>query len=332
MRAGNLWRLGGVLALLASAAWADAAADLDAAISLYDLKKSEQAVRALRAVLASSDATGPVRARAHLYIALALSKLGENVGATASFIDAFTLDPLLPLPFGTRPEVVSRAEALRAETQAKIEARADLAEWNTPTEVPPQPPAPLPPADPAFPAPPLAVAEAPLPPVEVPVQPALPPAPAPAPIVQQAPREKPTNPDDGIHFGAGMRFLYNPLDELIGPGAEFSFGSQSGGRQLAVLLTLFPGRQWGVGAAARIMFGPVIKRWRIEFGFDFGAILYPSRMQGAFEVSTQVLGFSFPAGPVRVKIKLFNAAVYANLFSRPVVFIPALGAGFGVEY
>ena len=145
-------------------------------------------------------------------------------------------------------------------------------------------------------------------------------------------RVEPVNPDDGVHFGAGMRFIYDPIVDVVGPGAELTFGSQREGRHLGALVTFFPGRQWGVGGALRILFGPVIKRWRIEFGFDLGAILYPSRLQVAFEVSTQVLGFSFPAGPVRVKIKLLTAGLYANFFSRPIVVLPALGAGFGVEY
>ena len=129
-----------------------------------------------------------------------------------------------------------------------------------------------------------------------------------------------------------MRFIYDPVDDIVGPGAELTFGSQSCGRHLGALFTFFPGRQWGVGGALRVLFGPVIKRWRIEFGFDLGVILYPSHLRVAFEVSTQVLGFSFPVGPVRVKIKLRTAGLYANFVSKPIVILPALGAGFGVEY
>ena len=129
-----------------------------------------------------------------------------------------------------------------------------------------------------------------------------------------------------------MRLLYNPLDEVLGAGAEATLESQRGGRQLSAVVTLFPGRLWGVGAAFRIQFGPVIRRWRIEFGFDLGLILYPSRLNLAVEFATQVLGFSFPVGPVRVKVKLLTASAYANFFSNPLVLVPALGAGLGVEY
>ena len=129
-----------------------------------------------------------------------------------------------------------------------------------------------------------------------------------------------------------MRFTYDPVADVVGPGAELTFGSQAGGRHLGVLFTLFPGRQWGVGSALRILFGPVIRRWRIEFGFDLGVIVYPSHWRVAFELSTQALGFSFPVGPVRVKIKLLTAGLYANFISTPIVVLPALGAGFGVEY
>jgi hypothetical protein len=356
MRGGKIWRLGGVLALIAASAWADPESELTAAIGLYEAKKSEQAVKALRAVVSSSEATAAVRARAHLYIGLALSKLGENVGATAAFADAFQLDPSLTIPFGTSPKIAARAEVVRAETKAKLEARADMSEWASPTGLPPPPlppaesaipaaPPPIPPAqDPAFSAPPLPIAEAaPLPPPTPapfvgPVLPApeplpAPPLPAPTPIVRRPPAKvEPENPDDGPHFGLGMRFIYDPVDDVVGPGGELTFGMQKGGRQLGALFTLYPGRQVGVGGALRVLFGPVIKRWRIEFGFDLGVIIYPSRLQVAFEVSTQVLGFSFPVGPVRVKIKLLTAGLYGNFVSNPIVVLPALGAGFGVEY
>lgn len=330
-----------VLCVVATSALGSVAEDLDAAIALYEAKKSESAVKALKAVVADSEASFSIRARAHLYIGLALAKLSENVAANAAFADAFQLDPSLTIPFGTRPDIAQRAEQVRAEVKARLEAKQDMAEWSSPTGLPPPP---LPQAEPAAPPPtpapgPVAAPDPILVAPPLPVLPAPPPAPVAQPLPPPEPRRlavrrevEPPSPDDGLHVGLGMRFIWNPLDEVVGPGAELNFGSQSGGRRLAALLTVFPGRQWGVGGALRILFGPVIKRWRIEFGFDLGAIVYPAHLQAAFEVSTRVLGFSFPAGPVRVNVQLLTAAVYVNFFSKPISGVPALAAGFGVEY
>ena len=75
-------------------------------------------------------------------------------------------------------------------------------------------------------------------------------------------------------------------------------------------------------------------RVRVEplSGFDVGVILYPSHTRVAFEATTQVIGFSFPIGPERVKVKLLTAGLYANFFTTPIALIPALGAGLGAEY
>ncbi len=349
MRGTALWRLGGLLALLASAVWASSPVGLTSGIALYEAKKSEQAARVLREVLSTRELDSATRAQANLYLGLALSKLGETVAATDAFRAAFEVDLSIEIPFVTRAEIAIRAEAIRAETKARQEARAEMSEWASPGATP------LPSVEPVVPKAPLLAPEAEFsaPPLEPAfVEPVLsqPPAVAsPAPLVAVAPKPtqgrpppariiaeevkvEPRSPDDGLHVGLGMRFLYNPIDEVLGPVGELTFGSQRGGRRLAALVTVFPGRQWGVGAALRLLFGPVIKRWRIEFGFDLGVIVYPSRLHVAVEAATQVLGFSFPVGPVRVKITLLNVALYANFFSRPMALVPAIGAGFGVEY
>ena len=342
MRGRKLFPLFGallLLLLLATPAWADLDTELGAAIGLYEAKKSEQAVKALRLVASSPGASTALRARALLYIGLCLSKLAEHVGATVAFADAFELDPTIPIPFGTRPEIASRAEGVRLETKAKLEARADIAEWSSPSGLPqaqpqPFPPPPLPQAEPVAPLlpPPVPPAVEPglfAPPLPAPVEAAPPPAPALPPVVLKA---APEDRDDGLHAGAGLRIVYNPIEEVVGPLVELNFGSQNGGRRLAALLTLVPGRLAGVGGALRILFGPVIQRWRIEFGFDLGVTVFPSRGQVAFDVSTQVLGFSFPAGPVRVSAKLLTVGIYANFLANPISFVPAIGAGVGVEY
>ena len=107
-------------------AWADPEADLTAAIGLYEAKKSEQAVKALRALVAAPDSSASVRARANLYIGLGLSKLGDAAGATAAFSTAFELDPTLPLPFGTRPDIMARAEVLRADARPVAQQQGPL--------------------------------------------------------------------------------------------------------------------------------------------------------------------------------------------------------------
>lgn len=328
MRGRKLFPLFGallLLLLLATPAWADLDTELGAAIGLYEAKKSEQAVKALRLIASSPGASTALRARALLYIGLCLSKLAEHVGATVAFADAFELDPTIPIPFGTRPEIASRAEGVRLETKAKLEARADIAEWSSPSGLPQAQPQPFPPP----PMPPTVEPGLPAPPLPVPVEAAPPPAPALPPVVLKA---APEDRDDGLHAGAGLRIVYNPIEEVVGPLVELNFGSQNGGRRLAALLTLVPGRLAGVGGALRILFGPVIQRWRIEFGFDLGVTVFPSRGQVAFDVSTQVLGFSFPAGPVRVSAKLLTVGIYANFLANPISFVPAIGAGVGVEY
>lgn len=352
--------------LIAATAFAGAHDALDAAIGLYDAKKSEQAVKALREVVGLPDATPAIRSRAHLYMGLALAKLGEKVASDAAFADAFALDPMLAVPFGTRQDIAERAEKIRTETKARQEAKRDMAEWSGPTgpspgtapppptpqpdAPPPQPlaqaqpvgppPRPLPQPAPAGPDPLLAApalpGAEPLPPLPPPTaspapSPSAPPRPAPRPVVR-APGTKKKSEDDGVHFGLGMRFIWNPVDDVVGPAGELNFGNQSGGVRLGGLFTLFPGRNWGVGGALRVLFGPVIYRWRIEFGFDLGAIIYPTHLQTAIEVTHRVLGFSFPAGPVRVNVQLLTAGLYMNFVSNPIAVIPTLTAGFGVEY
>ncbi|MFZ5468669.1 MAG: hypothetical protein ACOZIN_04450, partial [Myxococcota bacterium] len=180
----------------------------------------------------------------------------------------------------------------------------------------------------------LAVAEGrPLPPAK----PA--PAPAPPPVssavsASSAPKQPsaPAPSSSARSTGLGLRLLYVPEDQVIGPALELALNNQSGASRTSVVLTAYPGPDWGFGASARLGFGPSLSFGRFELGFDIGMVLVPTKLILAYEGQAHLLGFSFPAGPVRLVLRLASVGLYGTLTTEPMVMRGAVSAGMAVEY